>query len=127
RDLALDAPRRAHDQAVVRNLLAFRDQRVGANDAIAPDARAVEDDGLDADQAVVADGATMQHGLVAHSHASADARREAGIGMHHAAVLDIRACADEQVFDVAAQHGIEPDADFFAERYPAEHGGVGGD
>src|SRR5699024_5878654 len=112
--------------AVVRNVLAFRDQGIGANNAVAADGGAVKHYGLDADQAIVADGAAMQHGLVANGDALADVQRRTFVGMQHAVVLDIGTRADDKVVDIATQHGIEPDADVLAQHDTAQYGGVVG-
>src|SRR5699024_12812420 len=113
--------RRAHAQAVVRIVLAFRDEGIVTDNAIAADGGAVQHHGLDADQAVVADGAAMQHGLVTDRHALADIERKAFVGMQNAVILNIGARADNEVVDVAAQHRVEPDANILAQHYAAQH------
>jgi hypothetical protein len=118
-----DRPRRAaDDQRVVRELLALGHQRAGADDAVAADARAVHDDGLDADQRVVAHRAAVQHHLVADCDVGAQRQRRAHVGVQHAAVLDVAALADGDPLVVAAQHGAVPDVGAGAELDAADDG-----
>lgn len=70
-----DLARRAHHQRAVGDFLAFADQRVGADDAVPADLGTVEDHRIDANQAVVADGAAMQHGVMPNRHTSAQGQR----------------------------------------------------
>src|SRR5207302_3780678 len=47
--------------------------------------------------------------------------RKIVVEMDHHAVLDVRARADFDRVDIAAQHGAEPDARFLPDRHVAEH------
>src|SRR5690606_40465121 len=88
-ELADHLPGRAHDDTAVGNLLAFGDQRARPDQATAADLRAVEHDGLDADPRAVADGAPVQHRLVADRHEFADGGRAVGIDVQHGAFWDV--------------------------------------
>src|SRR5690606_9993560 len=118
---------RTHHQAAVGDFLALGDQRVGADDAVLTDLRAVEHHGVDADQAVFADAAAMQHDLVADGHAFADRQRKAHVGVQHAAILDVGVLTNVDKLVVAAQHGVEPDAGAGLEADLADQTGVGSD
>src|SRR5690606_2611642 len=81
--------------------------------------------GADADQAVVADLAAVQHGHVPHRDPFADGQRLAGIRMQHRPVLDVAARADGDRVVVAAGHGPEPQAGPGAENHVSYDGRVG--
>ena len=61
-----------HDQRIVGNDLAFGDECMGTDQAILANHRIVENGGANAHQDVVADGAAMQHGLMANGAVLAD-------------------------------------------------------
>ncbi|RWW90334.1 hypothetical protein BHE74_00023108 [Ensete ventricosum] len=121
-----DLARRAHHQRTIGNFLALANQRVGANDAMLADFCAVEDDGVNADKAVIIDGATMQHGVMTDGHAGAQGQRVAHVGVHHAAVLHVAVLADQDQFVVATQHRIEPDVGALLQLDLAHQRGIGG-
>jgi len=98
------------DQDSVRERLAFGDERMGADDRISPDNRMVQDYAADPNQAVRPDPAAVQHDAVAHRYALVERQRRTGVSVEHGTVLDIRAPADVDMFDVAAQYRSEPDA-----------------
>ena len=118
---------RTHDQRTVGDLLAFTDQRIGADDAVLADLRTVEDHRVDPDQAVVAHGAAMQHRVVTDGHAGANGQRIAHVGVHHGAVLDVAVLADQDQFVVAAQHSVEPDVGALFQFDLAHQHGIGCD
>jgi len=60
--------RRAEDNRIIRDFLAWRDERVRTDNTIASDFGVIEDDATDADQGVIGDFAAMQH----HHMADAD-------------------------------------------------------
>ena len=73
---------------------------------------------------VRADGAAVQHHLVADRAVLADRERVAGIDMEDAAVLDIAAFADLDDVVVGPQDGAEPDAGFALEADVADQDGA---
>lgn len=98
------------DQAVVGKFLAFCHQCTGADQAIFADFRAVQNDRLDPDQRAFRDRAAVQHRLMADCDVFAYHERVAGIGVQHAAFLDIAVFADRDAFIVAANRHAKPDA-----------------
>ena len=88
----------------------------------------VEDDGADADEDVVVDGAAVDGGVVADADAGAD---EDGVEAAHAvedgAVLDVGAGADADAVGVAADDGVHPDGGLGAEVDVADELGGGVD
>lgn len=116
------ASRAADSQRVVWNHLAFSNQCPGADQAVLPDDRTVQDHSLDADQAAFADRAAVQHGLVADRDVGCNGERTAGIGMQYAGILHIAAGADCDGFIVTAQRGARPDAYFTAQRDGSDDG-----
>ena len=101
---------RAHNQRAIRNFLAFTYQAVGADDAVLTDSGAIEDHRIDADQTVIAHRTTVQHGVMANGHPSADIQWKAHVGVHHGTVLHIAVLADMNQLVVTAQHGVKPHA-----------------
>lgn len=126
-DLADHLAGRAEHQRVVGNFFVFRDQAVGADDAVLADLRAGQDDGADGDQCVVADDAAVQHAHVADAHIVAERAGVAGIGMQHAAVLHLGVLADRDQLVVAADHAVPPDAGVLLQDHLADGDRVGGD
>jgi len=103
--------RAAEDERAGRHLRSRRDDGAGADQALVADDHAVEEDRADADQAVITDGASVQNGRVADGHILADEGRPAvGGDVHGGVVLDVRARAYADAFDVAAHDRMEPDA-----------------
>ena len=58
----------SQNHGAIRKLLALGDQRARAHQAVLADLGAVEHHSANADQRFVADGAAVQHDLVAHRH-----------------------------------------------------------
>src|SRR5690242_5613946 len=85
---------RADDQRIFREVLSFRNDGAGTDDAAAADVRTVHDDRSHADQRIVLDRATMQDHVVADGAILADTERKAGIDMTGRIVLDVGALAD---------------------------------
>src|SRR5262249_54471942 len=77
-----------------------------------PDAYPVEQNAAHADEALVCHDAAVQNGTVPHPDARADQRREAGVDMDDAAVLDVGLGADHDAVHVAAHHAAVPHACF---------------
>ena len=75
----------------------------------------------------VADGAAVQHHVVADDAIRADLEGKAGIGMQHRVVLDLRALAELDPLVVAAQHRVEPDAGVGLEPHAPDHDRAVGD
>src|SRR5690606_16996616 len=123
-ELATDLARHPGDQRSRRDLRALGDERVGRDQAALADHRAVEHSGSHPDEHVVADRAAVQDRVVAHRHPAADGQGEAGIGVQHAAVLDVGARPDGDLLQVAAQDRAVPDAHLRGQAHPADHRGV---
>ena len=77
---------------------------------MAADAGPAEDRGLDADEALVLDGAGVDHGHVADGDVGANREGETGVDVEDAAVLDVGAGADVDGGQVGADDGVVPDA-----------------
>src|SRR5262245_14635792 len=121
------ARRCADDQRVVGKLLAFGDERAGADQAVLPDPGTVEQDRPHADQAVIADRAPVQHDVVADDAIGADHQGKAGIGVQRGIVLHLAALADLDPFVVAAQDRAEPNAGEGLEPHASDHRCILGD
>src|SRR3989442_478378 len=91
------------------NLMLLANSAAGAVQAIAADHGAIEDPRLDADQRTIANGATVQHDLMPNRYIAADGERISRVRVQHAALLHVRAVADDDRFVVAAEHGVRPD------------------
>ena len=109
-DLPDDPAGRSHDEGIVWNDLVLGDQRIRADQAVPADPRPVQNGRAHAHKGVRADGAAVQHHLVADRAVLADRQRVAGIDMEDAAVLDIAAFADLDDVVVGPQDGAEPNA-----------------
>eukprot|EP00561_Arcocellulus_cornucervis_P003383 CAMPEP_0185817020 /NCGR_PEP_ID=MMETSP1322-20130828/18415_1 /TAXON_ID=265543 /ORGANISM="Minutocellus polymorphus, Strain RCC2270" /LENGTH=84 /DNA_ID=CAMNT_0028514017 /DNA_START=236 /DNA_END=490 /DNA_ORIENTATION=- len=82
---------------------------MGTNHAILPDDAVVENCSPDSDKSVIADGAPMQHCLMADRDAISNRQGNTGIGMQDAAVLDVGAGTDcDWLGLVASDCGPEP-------------------
>ncbi len=120
--------RAAHVQVATDQALARRHQATGADDHFVLDDGAVHDGAAHADQYAVAQGAAMQHDLVADGHFVTDDQREAvrveraGMGdVQHAAVLHAGTRADADAVHVAAYNGQRPDGAVFTDFHVAQH------
>ena len=87
-----------------------------ADDAIVADRGPVQDGRADADQAIIADDAAVQHRPVPDRAAAPDLERNALVGVENAMFLDVRALADFEEFVIPAQHRPEPDRHVAPER-----------
>ena len=87
----------------------------------ADDLRAIEDDRAHADEHFIRNGAGVEDRLVADGDQFADERGKIVRKVNHGAVLHIRARADDDAIDVAAQHGAVPHARLLLERDVADH------
>jgi len=96
-------------------MLAFGDERAGADDALGLDYRAVEDSRAHADQAIVGDRAAVKDRLVADRHPSADGQGKVRVAVPDRAVLEVGRIAQDQGRIVAAKHRPEPNAGAGAE------------
>ena len=74
------------------------------------DARAIQNDGSDADQHLIFNRAAVQHRHMPHRDAIADDGRIFRVGVHHSAVLNAGFVPDLDQRDVAAQRRRRPDA-----------------
>ena len=111
----------ADDEPAVWKNFAFRHERASADQTIPADGGTVQDNGLDADQRPIADGATVQHPLMPDGYIYADSQRKAGVCMEHRVVLDVAAVADLDPIVVAANDRAGPDADMFAQNNFADY------
>ena len=92
------------------------------------DVGSVEDDGADADEDVVFEGAAVDGGVVADADAGADDDRvEVAHAVEDGAVLDVGAGADADGVDVAADDGVHPEGGLGAEVDVADELGGGVD
>ncbi len=107
---------------------AGRHQTARADDHLVLHHRTVHDRGAHADQDAIADGAAVQHDLVADGHFVADQQRKTvrverpGVGdVQHAAVLHAGARADADAVHVATDDGQRPDRTVDADFDIADH------
>src|SRR5262249_41674722 len=102
-------------------------ERAGADQALGPDDDGVEHDRPDADETAILDGASAEHGGVPQGDPVAHERRQtAADDVHGGVVLQVAARPDAHVVDVAAHHGVEPEARLRADDDVADHDrGVG--
>lgn len=119
--------RAAHVQVATDQALAGRYQAAGTDDHFVFDDGAIHDGAAHADQNAVAQGAAMQHDLVADGHLVTDDQRETvgvegtGVGdVQHAAVLHAGARANADAVHVAADHRQRPDRAVFADLHVAQ-------
>ena len=117
----------AHDQGAVGYFPAFGDQGVGTNEAVFANSCPVEDNGVDADQGVVADGTSVEHDLVTHGDIFADGQGQPWVSVQDGTVLDVGIFADGDDLVITANHSVEPDADVMFHDYRAQHCRVVGD
>ena len=87
----------------------------------------VEQHRAHADQAVIADGAAVQHDHVADGDALADADDDAAIGVDDGPVLDIAVFADDNLVRIAAYRAVPPDGRIFCHLHVGHDDSVGGD
>src|SRR5262249_18889786 len=117
---------RADDQRAIRELLAFSNQRVGADKAAATDARTVKNNGSHADEGLRTNTAPMQHDVVADDAVLTDDHGKSGIGVQCRIVLNLGTLPQFDPFVVAAHDGIEPDARIRFQSHAADdHGALG--
>src|SRR6185436_3699280 len=93
---------------------------MSADQAVLADPGMVEDRRFDAYQSALADGAPVQHDLMADGHVFFDGKAHASVGMQYAAVLDVRPFADRDEVVVPAHDGVEPDADIVLQHHLAD-------
>ena len=110
------AGRAAHVQEAAEQALARRHQATSADDHIVLHHRPIHDRAAHADQDAIAQGAAMQHDLVADGHVVTDQQRKtvrierAGMGdVQHTGILHAGALADADAVHVCAHHGQRPD------------------
>src|SRR5918998_131755 len=113
--------RDADDQAAGRELAVLRDDGAGGDDGARAYLRAVEDGRPHPDQAPVPHLAAVDDGVVPDHAPLPDRRREPGVGVEDAAVLDVRPRADPDRLRVPAQHSPVPDTRALPEVHLADH------
>jgi len=116
----LDLARHADHDAAGGDFGVFGHDGAHADDATGADPSAIHDDGPHPDQHVVFDGGAVDDGRVAQRDAIAQRARDAGIGVQHAQILDVRLPADADLLPVAADHGVEPDAGLGPDQHLAD-------
>src|SRR4028119_1377601 len=120
-DLAYTLGGEAYDQGAGRELAVLRHDGAGGDDGARAYLRAVEDGGAHPDQAPVTHLAAVDDSVVPDHASLADGRRETGVGMKDAAVLNVRPGADPDGLRVATQHRPVPDARALPEVYLADN------
>lgn len=118
---------RTYYQRIVWDYFAFGNQRIRAYQAVAPDYSVIKDGAVDANQAALTNGATVQHRHVADSDVVTNGERCTGVGVHDYAILNIAVGTDMDGFIVATYHHVEPDADIIFENDRADDAGIGRD
>ena len=108
-------------------MLSFRQQRIGADQAIASDSCAIQQYRTHPDQGKIAHAGGMNNRPVADGDMVADAHRLAGIGMQDATVLDVGTCPHRDPVIVAPQHRAPPHAGMFFQAHFADQDGIGRD
>src|SRR5579862_7977518 len=111
-----------HHHAEGWNLGALRHHRAGRNHGALPDLGAVQNHGCDSEQALVLDGAPVQHHHVPHRDAIADMQRKPpGVARQHRIVLNVGFIADANHVDVTPRGDVGPDAGAFADHHVSNH------
>ncbi len=107
------------------DLGAFEHYGARRDDGITADLGVVHNNGAHADEHLVLQGAAMYDRVMAYGNIVADHGLRLLIGaMDHRAILNIDLIADPNTIDVAAYHGIEPDAAIIPHDHVADHGGI---
>src|SRR6185437_13373 len=118
----MHARRRSQDDRAGGDLHALGHERARGDDGTAANARAVENDGADADQAIVLDHASVQVDRMGDGDAIAQGDRKlAAVAVQHTVVLDVGLAPDADGVYIAAHHGVEPDAGVFPHHDVADH------
>jgi hypothetical protein len=104
-----DLARAAQDHAAGRNHTASRDECACPDDAVGTNLSAIEDDGLDPNEALILDGAAMDHGLVANRDTLTHCDGESGVGMQNRTILNVGLRTNLEQIVVPPQNGVEPD------------------
>ena len=119
--------RAAQIQHATFQRLARRNQAARAYHHVIGNHHVVQDDRTDADQALIANAASMQHDRMPHRHIVAnDERRTFRLGrrfvgyMAHGQVLHVGPATDHDAVHVAAQHRVAPDGTVVADLHVAD-------
>src|SRR5262249_45825582 len=83
--------RHPHHHGARRDAPSLTDDCSGRDEAFLPNVAAGEQDGAHADKAVLANMAAVQEGSMAHDYTVLNHQRLVGIGVQHAAVLNVGA------------------------------------
>jgi Uma2 family endonuclease len=116
RQRTFDPGRQSHHEAALGNDHSLGDEGVGANDAMSPDLRVIEDGRAHTDQTIRPDLAAMQHDAMADRDVVVE--NEGVLILHHvkdASILDVGVFPDPDVVYVTANDGVEPDARMIAD------------
>ena len=108
RELANNAGGRTDSEGTGRNLPVLPYHRTGADDTVVTNLATIKQDGSHADQAVVANGATMQGDVMPHGDVIANHNGVSATGMHHRVVLNIASLAEDDWLNIATQNRPEP-------------------
>ena len=103
-------PRGSDHKGVIRYHLAFCDEGVGANQAVLTNSSAVQDRRSHAYQCILANYATMEHGLVANGASVSNRKREPTISVQDSIVLDVALLPNSYDLVIASQNRTEPNA-----------------
>jgi len=116
----------AHPEGIWFDDCLLGDQGAGGDDGAGTDDGAVEDDHAHADKAASFDGASVEDRAVAHGDVVANV--DAILFLHaveDGVVLNVGVVANADLVDVAAEHGVHPDAGVFPYDHVADElGGV---
>src|SRR5262245_4993428 len=123
-DRAHDLGWRAHDDRVRWDDGAVGDKAVAGHDRILADHHPLHHRGADADQAMVADAAAVQHDPMRDRAIVADDRRQPIADVHHHMILQIAAAADAHKVALGANDGARPETGMFADLDLAKNAGA---
>ena len=124
-ELPDDLARRAHNQGAGWVDLAFGDEGTGTDQTMFANHRMVQNGAADTDQAALANATAVQHNLVANRDIGLKNQGCPRVGMEDAAVLDVRARADDDRFIVTPQNSVPPNRTVFGALDAANQDGTG--
>ena len=116
---------RAEHERSGRNFHSHGDQRVCADNGTRADFHIVKNDGPHANQHFIVDLAGMDHRIMSDGHQLTHGCRIVCIDMNSGVVLNIRARADNDAIDVAAEHSAVPNTRFLFECHVTNDGRAG--
>lgn len=105
----------AKGKGVVRNMHLASDKRAGADNAVAANHGAAQDDAAHANDRVVPDGTSMNNGIVSDGDANADLNGEICVCVQGGIVLYVAVVPDRDGIGVTADNSIVPNSYIFSE------------